>query len=209
MKLFMFSLLLLPFVAVVETGTIRGERENVLSFLQEALSEAIEKTEPAEISEHRNSSSRPIKVQDSEDVSDSKSTESVENDKYQDLDSDEILLPKEEPVPSRRRAVRGGQSMPVQGDLQASDDQSHRNSTGGVMQVSERTNQSPAVRANRMLDMYPSREMPDWDSSEDRRSPAGDESKLTDDDESRDDTSSETDPLKPSSLSAPARNRAA
>lgn len=104
----------------------------------------------------------------------------------QDLDSNEILARKEakEPVPSRRRAVRGGQNIQIQEDLQASDDQSDHNSTDGVMLVSERTNQSPAERANRMLVVYPSRERPDWDSLEDQndRSPAGDESKLRDDD---------------------------
>lgn len=52
------------------------------------------------------------------------------------------------------------------------------------MEVSERTNQSLAGRANRMLDMYPSREMPELESLEEQNdgSPAWDESKLTDHD---------------------------
>ncbi|XP_017281975.2 uncharacterized protein LOC108241977 isoform X2 [Kryptolebias marmoratus] len=218
MKLFLFPLLLLQFAATVETGLVRGERQNVLSFLKEALSTTTEKAIPAEVTGYRNSSSRPIELQDSEDLSDARSTESFETNKYPepvasdesggesiDLNSDEVLVPKaeaKEQAPSKRTA-QGGKTLRIQGEPQASGAQSHQSSTGGV-----------TGRVNRMyheLDRDRSREMPDWDSLEDKngRSPTGDESKLTDYDESGEHVSSETYPLKPSSLSAPAKKRGA
>ncbi|XP_044215322.1 uncharacterized protein LOC122987485 isoform X2 [Thunnus albacares] len=122
MKLFMCCLILLPFAT---TAQIRARRENVLSFLNDALGTTTEKTISANITAYRNPPSKPVKEQDSEeDMSEAKSTEIFDTDgvtepgvsdtnlegesrdAFKDLDSYEITIPKaveKDKAPSRRK----------------------------------------------------------------------------------------------------------
>ncbi|XP_037130504.1 uncharacterized protein LOC119136258 [Syngnathus acus] len=115
MKLVICWLMLLP---LVTAALIRARREDVLSFLNDALSTKTGETMPAIMTGHRNPPSEPEKGQDSQDLSEDQSLESANQDKItepevsdanlggesKDLDSDEAPQSKEEDkAPPRRR----------------------------------------------------------------------------------------------------------
>ncbi|XP_077382095.1 uncharacterized protein LOC144021807 isoform X2 [Festucalex cinctus] len=95
MRLVICLLVLLPLVTAVP---IRAHRENVLSFLSDALSTTTGKTRDAMMTAHRNPPNEPKKEQDSQDLSESfesanQDTIAVSGANYggesKDLDSDE------------------------------------------------------------------------------------------------------------------------
>ncbi|XP_039662853.1 uncharacterized protein LOC120562956 isoform X2 [Perca fluviatilis] len=120
MKLFKCLFL---FATMVVTAPIRARRENVLSFLNDALGTTTEKTIPENTTAYRNPPSKPVKEQYSEDMSEAKSTESFDTnrftgpvvsdknggesrDVFKGLDSDEIVIPKvveKDKAPLRRK----------------------------------------------------------------------------------------------------------
>ncbi|KAF1387783.1 hypothetical protein PFLUV_G00083530 [Perca fluviatilis] len=113
MKLFKCLFL---FATMVVTAPIRARRENVLSFLNDALGTTTEKTIPENTTAYRNPPSKPVKEQYSEasnsftDMSEAKSTESFDTNRFTDvfkgLDSDEIVIPKvveKDKAPLRRK----------------------------------------------------------------------------------------------------------
>ncbi|XP_018543424.2 uncharacterized protein LOC108890864 [Lates calcarifer] len=111
----MCCLLLLPFAAIVFTAPIRARRENVLSFLNDALATV---TVPASVTAYRNSPSKTVTEKDSQDVSDARSTESFDTngfpDAAKDLESHEIMIPKvakNDNTPSGRRTGADKDSM--------------------------------------------------------------------------------------------------
>ncbi|XP_061144889.1 uncharacterized protein LOC133160834 [Syngnathus typhle] len=126
MRLVICCLMLLP---LVTAGLVRARREDVLSFLNDALSTKTGETMPAIMTGHRNPPSEPEKGQDSQDLSEDQSLESANQEtitepkvsdanlggESKDLDSDEAPQSKVEdkappprrpgaPLASRRRA---------------------------------------------------------------------------------------------------------
>ncbi|XP_028437099.1 uncharacterized protein LOC114557683 isoform X2 [Perca flavescens] len=107
------------FATMVVTAPIRARRENVLSFLNDALDTTTEKTIPENTTAYRNPPSKPVKEQYSEDMSEAKSTESFDTNRFtgpgvsdknggesRGLDSDEIVIPKvveKDKAPLRRK----------------------------------------------------------------------------------------------------------
>ncbi|KAK2844429.1 hypothetical protein Q5P01_011088 [Channa striata] len=98
MKHLMCCFLILPFATVGMTGPVRVQREDVLSFITDAVEKTStnEKAVPANFTGHRNPPSKSV-TKDSEDTSEEWSAESFatngHTDAAKDLDSDETMIP--------------------------------------------------------------------------------------------------------------------
>uniref|UniRef100_A0A1A8UZS5 Uncharacterized protein n=1 Tax=Nothobranchius furzeri TaxID=105023 RepID=A0A1A8UZS5_NOTFU len=197
MKPLVFCLLLLPFAVLVETSPLKAGSPNVLNFLEEALAATTDKTIPETVTEGRNASGRPVKQQDSEDLSDQKSTESLETTKSpQSTESDQS----------------GGESTdPDSHEILAHKDVANEHTRSRPMSRRSQNNVQPGRGTHQGLVPDQSREAPDWDSLEENpgRMPPGHSSRPRDYDESRESTSSEAFPFNPSGVLDPAKNRAA
>nr|XP_046256033.1 uncharacterized protein LOC124065053 [Scatophagus argus] len=93
MKLFTCCLFLL--FGVVITAPLRVRRENVLNFLNDALGTTTEKTITTTIKAYRHPPSKLLSEQDSEDISEAKSTEDLDTNGFTDPDSHETIIPKD------------------------------------------------------------------------------------------------------------------
>ncbi|XP_047453951.1 uncharacterized protein LOC125015917 isoform X1 [Mugil cephalus] len=99
-----FTCCMLLLCGVVATAPIRAQRENVLSFLSDALGTTTERSVPARITANRKPPTRPEKEQDSDDLSEENSRQTSDTSSSQgqqeadkngsesrDLDSQEIV----------------------------------------------------------------------------------------------------------------------
>ncbi|XP_038125378.1 uncharacterized protein LOC119772804 [Cyprinodon tularosa] len=86
MKCFMFCLILLPFAVIGVQGQMRAPRRHVLIFLNEALGATTERATPAKVTAKRNPVDRPVRDQDSDDLSEMQSAESLVTPGYQGPD---------------------------------------------------------------------------------------------------------------------------
>ncbi|XP_047216949.1 uncharacterized protein LOC124865679 isoform X4 [Girardinichthys multiradiatus] len=128
MKGFMFCLLLLPFAVMAVQGQIRAQRRHVLIFLNEGLGATTERATPAKVTAKRNPGDRPLRNQDSDDLSEMQSAESFVTTGYpgpdqsgsesketsKDNDSYEVIDPKagvKGHVTSRRKTRVGTDNM--------------------------------------------------------------------------------------------------
>ncbi|XP_073341308.1 uncharacterized protein [Pagrus major] len=130
MKLFACCLLLL-FATAVVTTPIRARRENVLSFLNDALSTTTAKNIPAPVTAYKKPPSKPVKEPESEDVSEAKSTESFDTNGFKDPESYEIMIPQaveKVKVPSQKKA--GGNVEPMDMSSRLVQDQGSREHDG-------------------------------------------------------------------------------
>ncbi|KAM9310152.1 uncharacterized protein KZ484_026095 [Pholidichthys leucotaenia] len=126
MKLFTCCQLLLQIANIVLSAPNRERRESVLSFLNDALSTATEKSTPASTTVYKNPPCRLVNVQDSEDTSEAASAENfhtiacarpvvsiTDGDESRDtskgLSSDEIMIPvvAKDKAPLKRTAAVG------------------------------------------------------------------------------------------------------
>ncbi|XP_042345487.1 uncharacterized protein LOC121945400 [Plectropomus leopardus] len=116
---------------MVVTAPVRVQRENVLSFLNDALGTTTEKTTPANTTVYRKPPNKPEKEQESEDVSEANSMESFNTngltgpevsdknggeskDAIKGPDSDEIMTPEvveKDKTQSRRKTNVGPKDM--------------------------------------------------------------------------------------------------
>ncbi|XP_025767270.1 uncharacterized protein LOC102078727 isoform X2 [Oreochromis niloticus] len=141
MKILLCCLLLLPFADMVVAASIKGQ-----SSKEDALAVTTERTTPAAVTAQRTPLCGTVNKQDSDDISDAKSTESSETnrcpepdafdkngdesrDVSKDLDSDEIMIPgavAKNEAPSRKETVVGKDSMAAM-DITSSLVQDHGN----------------------------------------------------------------------------------
>ncbi|XP_075882782.1 uncharacterized protein LOC142888406 [Nelusetta ayraudi] len=234
MKLCMFCLFLL--VGVVVTAP-RVQRDNVLTFLNDALGVTTERTVATASAAARPPQNNPVNEDDSEDLSEEKSTESLPTNGItgviEDPDSHEEAISKDSvKTPLKKRAENTNDRLvgPVeQMDLNSGEAARDAEPSPGQVDNSsvEQVNQSANVVAddhhrkatpvggagfNGMLAAGRSRELQDLDSLEDnagRPAPVWDHRRDTDYDETRELLSSETYPLAPPQhMSVPVKSQA-
>ncbi|XP_061531085.1 uncharacterized protein LOC133401755 isoform X2 [Phycodurus eques] len=194
MRLVICWLMLLP---LVTAAPIRARRENVLSFLKEALGTTAGKTISAIMTAHKNPPSEPKKEHDSQDLSEDQSFESANQDTLADLDSDEMPQTKENAkAPPRRQtgAVRtSSRRAQDQQSGEHADLHSETDITDGVNMSSIASVQGSSLQrkasAEGLRSLAPSRETVDQASLETRPAAVVGE---TDDDETKELMTSES-----------------
>ncbi|XP_008430661.1 uncharacterized protein LOC103478533 isoform X2 [Poecilia reticulata] len=227
MKRFLFCLLLMvPLSVMGVQGQIKAQRRHVLIFLNEAFGATTERATPAKVTAKR-SPDKPLRDQDSNDLSEMQSVESFVTPGYpetsKDHDSYEIVDAKAgADAPSRRktrtgtdktqqldetsRHVQGRSQEQIigQGKQQGSGGQTDPDSEEGTAVRSGRATQSTSVQIQGdRVDAEKSTET-SWESAEvsDGKLAVVHNSK-----ETREYISSETYPFDPSRLSAPVKSR--
>ncbi|XP_039885453.1 uncharacterized protein LOC120732145 [Simochromis diagramma] len=149
MKILLCCLLLLPFADMVVAASIKGQSPK-----EDALALTTERTTPAAVTAQRTPLCGTVNKQDSDDMSDAKSTESSETnrcsepdafdkngdesrDVSKDLDSDEIMIPgavAKNEAPSRKVTVVGKDGMAAM-DMTSSLVQDHGSREHSLIQV--------------------------------------------------------------------------
>ncbi|KAM9722722.1 uncharacterized protein ACNS7B_018340 [Menidia menidia] len=215
-----FCLLLFPFAGAEEP--VKAPRQNVLSFLNDAFSRTTQETILAKVTAHSNTP-KAVKEQDSEDLSEEKSTESLDtsevSDAFEDLESHEAVVCEAKALPSTRTAEMDQDQILLLGGTINHDQQSDQKDEGGKgmkpdidSHTTHLRREAAPGRVEGMNDrMYRNRETLDQESLEDRSSrlAAVGNSNPADYGESGELTNSEMNPFEPRSFSAPGNLRAA